>query len=39
MASQKVRSATLLRAFQDFDILMYAFTPENPRALPNEIFA
>jgi len=38
MASQKVRSAALLRTFQDFDILMYAFTLEKPRRLAERNF-
>jgi hypothetical protein len=38
MALQKVRSATLLRTFQDFGIPVYAFTPENPRRLAERNF-
>ncbi len=38
MASPKVRPTALLRFFQDFTILLYAFTPEKPLRLVNRIF-
>jgi hypothetical protein len=34
----KVRSATLLRTFQDFGMPVYAFTPANPRRLVERNF-